>query len=411
MSRLPRPRHHSRIAFASLVILLITSLAACGSSNGTSASGAKPQCPLHILLVTGLTGVAGYSGQADLGGTKAGVDEVNKAGGVLGCKLVLDVRDDGSNFAQSLPLMEAAASNYHYPLVMNPDIGAPTTAPYINSHKLLEIIADETGQTAEPEVPFPTIFETILLSPHAMDVATQYALSQGYKRIAVIVDNTTTGTNDLKAMTPLVQAAGASITDTERVDEAGIDFTSAVERARASNPQVVLMDIFQTAAAHVLTEIHDIGWKVPIVGGTDLAASNFKGLVPVAYLNGGVVASQASMAYPSNAVTERFIQQIQAEGVTISQYLFGYTAQYDAVLLFAWAAQQTHSLDAETIAQKLHDSGHVAIPGLVDSQTTGYSPTSGEWNGRVAIMKMGFYNLGRLPLIRYATAPPLPKGM
>jgi branched-chain amino acid transport system substrate-binding protein len=405
--------HNYRIASIGVTLLLAVGLLSACGSGGTkpSAASAGPKCPLHILLITDSSGSSSFSGQVNIAAAKAGVDEVNKTGGVLGCKLVLDTRDDDSNYTQDLPLLQSATSSYNYPLVMNPDVGASSTAPYISREKLLEIIADETGKTAEPSVPYPTIFETILPSARAMDAGVQYALGKGYKRLAVIVDNTTTGVDDIEGMTPLIKAAGGSITDTETVNEESVDFTSAVERAKASNPQALILDIFGPAAAHVLTEIHALGWNIPIIGGTDVAATPFQGLVPLAYLKNVVVSSQASEAYPSNAVTTKFIAQLQADGVTITGYLFGYSAQYDSELLFAWAANQTHSLNSLTIAAYLHDHGTTTVPGLIDSNTTGYTPTSGEWNGKVALMKEGFFNLGRLPLIKYITAPPLPAGL
>jgi hypothetical protein len=99
----------------------------------------------------------------------------------------------------------------------------------------------------------------------------------------------------------------------------------------------------------------------------------------------------------------QFIHAVEKDGVKITTSLDSYTNIYDALLLFAWAANETHSLHAATLATKLHDSGSVQVPGLVQGPSTGYTPTSGEWNGRLAVMKEGFFNLGRLAPISYTT--------
>jgi ABC-type branched-subunit amino acid transport system substrate-binding protein len=70
--------------------------------------------------------------------------------------------------------------------------------------------------------------------------------------VALITDNSADGAPIPGAIEPYFKAAGGSITDREAVDPSSVDFTSAIERARASNPQAVLMNLYGPASATTL---------------------------------------------------------------------------------------------------------------------------------------------------------------
>jgi branched-chain amino acid transport system substrate-binding protein len=405
---LARSRWGLAAAAASLVAL--ASLAVWGALfSGSSAAASNRFCPngsLTVLLESNFTGAGSDNGTASIGGATAGVNQINKSGGVLGCRVGIKKLDDASDYTTDLPLLEQATGSATYPLVITADFGCVGDAPYITRQHLLSI--STCAQTNFATAANPTIFDTDYLAARIFSVGVQDALSKGYKKLALIVDNSQLGKDNVAAATRLVTKAGGKITDVETLDLSGIDFTSAVLRARASNPQALVDDIFGAASGHLRTEIHTAGWNIPIIGGVDDAATSFKGLVPLSYLKGDVV-GPASMAFPSNPTLTKFIASLKAAGVNITSYLFGYGGVHDDLTLWAWAANKTKSLDPTTIATKLHSSGNVAIPGLVEGKTTGYTATCGEWNatGGVAIMKEGFYNEGRLPALKIVTAPAL----
>src|SRR5262249_41776603 len=66
---------------------------------------------------------------------------------------------------------------------------------------------------------------------------------------------------------------------------------------------------------------------------------------------------------------------------------------HDDLILFAWAANQTHSLDPATITKFLETHGTTPVPGLLTSKTTGYTADSHELS---APGLMGSANAGPL---------------
>jgi branched-chain amino acid transport system substrate-binding protein len=406
-------RLRSRGAVAVLALSATLLLAACASNNssnsanGTSANGTSAKCSTHILLVANFTGAAAQNGQAVLAGDQAAVDKVNKSGGVLGCNLVIDKKDDGSDYTKDLPIIQEATSQYNYPLVLNPDFAVASTASYIARQKLLEIVGSTQLHYTEPSAHYPTTFDTMYLEPLVVDTALQYAIDKGHKRVAVIVDNTSGGAGDIAALQAFAKSKGVTITDTEQVDLSGVNFVPAIERARASNPEVLLTDLYGAASGHLRQQIQQGGWNINIISGSNDACTTFKGLIPETLLGNNAMIAPASMAYPSDASLQTFVDEIKASGQSVDNYFAGYSANYDGIILFAWAANQVHSLDSMKIAAKLHASGDVAIPGLVGATTTGYTPTSGEWNASAGldVVQGGYYINGQLKKISSITAP------
>jgi branched-chain amino acid transport system substrate-binding protein len=390
------------------VVLTVAALAACGSSgssgSGSSKTAAKVSCPLHVLMIAPESGANASYGNATVAGAKAGVAHVNSTGGVLGCRLDLEVRDDGSTTTEDLTELQAAAATTNYALVSTTSGATATTAPYLNQHKLLMIGLTAQPDVAEPTVPYPDNFETFNENTDSTIAALQYALKKGAKKFALIVDDQSDGAATAAAVSPYIKAAGAQIVDTEQLDENGVDFTPAVERVQANNPQALLVNVYGPALGHFITDAHDAGLDVPIYGGLNVAGTDFKGLgIPVADLSNAVAVAPAAEASPPTGAQKAFIEQLQKSGIQIAQTIPSYANEYDAIILFAWAAEQTGSVDADIIAAKLHNSGDVTIPGLVGATTTGYGPQSGEWKGEMAVLKEGYLSQGMLPIIQYVS--------
>jgi branched-chain amino acid transport system substrate-binding protein len=360
-------------------------------------------------MVANLTGAGSENGTTVKSGAEVAIDQVNEAGGIMGCPIEMKTVDDGSDYTQTLPLLQKATSEEQYSMVMSMDFGCVTTAPYITREKLLSLSACAQTHFANSEN--PTIFDTDYVAARPAMVAVKHLLDEGQKKIALLVDNTQLGADDIAAVTPIIEENGGTITDTERLSEEGVNFSSAVQRAKASDPEAVFSDMFGAAAGHLKTDINAAGWEVPRAGGQSETATSFEQLkVPLSLLKNTTLVGSASMALPSTPLREEFIEELEAHGVDIKTFMFAYAAAHDDITLFAWAANQTESLDAETIAQKLHETGEVKVPGLVQGETTGYTSESGEWNAKegVAVLKAGYYNKGRLPSIEITEAPPLP---
>ena len=404
----------------SMVVLALVA-AGCGSSSGSGGSSgssgggsgtksAQTSCPVKVLLVDNFTGAGSDNGTANLGGANAAIASVNKSGGVLGCPIKLDTKDDASDYTKDLSLLEQATSSTKYAMVINADFGCATTAPYIGRQKLLSITGCALPGVANPKLN-PYIFDADYVGSRSDGAAGAYMLKKGYKRVAVIVDNTGLGAGDAAQVAKIVKAGGGTVTDTESVDLSGINFTPAIVRARASKPQVLFIDLFGAALGHVLSDLATSGWKIPVVGGSSSVATNLQTLkVPPAQASSITMVGPGAMGLPSSPAQLALLKSLKQQGVKVNNFLFGYAALHDDITMFAWAANKAKSLDPAAVSKVLENSGTTKIPGLAGGETNGYTPSCHEWDAAqgVAIMQGGYYHQGRLKTLQQLTAPPQP---
>jgi branched-chain amino acid transport system substrate-binding protein len=103
------------IAAASAIVL-----AACGSSAGNGSSSSSKKSPITIGISLSLTGDFSVDGQAFKRGYELWANEVNKSGGLLGRKVVLDIKNDASSPTTAAANYTQLITSNHVDLVFGP---------------------------------------------------------------------------------------------------------------------------------------------------------------------------------------------------------------------------------------------------------------------------------------------------
>src|ERR1700712_332072 len=150
-----------RILIASVAVGAALALSSCAGACGGTASGT-----ILIGGIAGTTGAYGSTGQAVVNGTQLAVDEINKAGGIMGQQGKFDWADDGADATTSSQLFNKYLSAGAVAIVGSPDTG-PTTAALADQKKLPVIGAvDDGGLTVSPngidKPPYAWAFSTSL---------------------------------------------------------------------------------------------------------------------------------------------------------------------------------------------------------------------------------------------------------
>lgn len=400
------------------IALSVAGIAACGSSKETSPnsksseqaaesnSGATKNCTTTILLVTNITGEGSANGSDNVAGAKVAEKQVNEEGGVLGCKLAVETRDDESNYTTDLPLIQKALSEKEYPMIMNSDFGSSSTTPYLTREKILSISATGTAGLGNPAVN-PYFFEVVPLNTGAVNVGAEFAIKQGHKKIALIVDNTAVGTEDIKDVKPIIAKGGGTLTDAEQVSFSAVNLTPAVLKAKASGAEALVVDLFGPAAGHLMSDIKSSGWNVPTYGGQEIFQTNLASFVPVSDLTNLTAIGSAVGAEPTTKGGEELIEGLTAEGVKITGSLAGYAQVHDDLVIFAAGVNGAKSTESAAVAKYLETHGTTPVPHLSQAEVTGYTPQSHEWEppNALAIAKGGAYKNGLLKRIELANIP------
>jgi len=387
-----------------------TASSGSGSSGGSASNAAQTtstkNCTARALLITNVTGVGAQNGASDVPAEKLAAANINKAGGVDGCKLVVDIENEASDPTKDVPLAEQALSQHHYAEAAAVDLGGASAAPYFMRQKTLSITSDCAGEGLDPKT-YPYFFDTCPGLAPPTDAATKLALKAGYKKIAAVVQDNSLGANAALGVQQAAKAAGATLVDTEKIDPTAVDTTPAVTRLQNSGAQAVIFELFGAVVGHFLNDYATSGDKAPIYGGLGTFATNIPAIVssPAAYAHLLVVGPSVA-TYPTRPVVQNYINALKSfpGGQTpLSNNLSTSGQVYDDLILFAWAANQAHSLDSTVLTKFLETHGSTPVPGLLDWTYTGYTPTDHMFTTKdLALAQMGALKDGQLKRISYA---------
>jgi branched-chain amino acid transport system substrate-binding protein len=386
---------------ACVAVFAGSGLGSVGSATRVGAAG-KTTCPVRVLEITNSTGAGATNGLAQRPGLALAVAQVNKAGGVLGCPLVADVKDEGSDPTKDLPLLQEALSSHQYGNVIVSDFGEGAAIPYLTRQKVLNITNFSAG-AGNPKVN-PYFFDDYPLLSVATEYAAKAAMKAGHKKIAVIVFNNDIGAAAAAGVKSAAPAGGAKVVDVEQLDPTAVNTTPAITRARNSGADVVVMDMAGAVVGHLLTDLQASGWKVPIYGGASTFSFPIASVAPPAAYKNLLVVGPTVATWPSSPKVNTFISKLKAQpggSNGLKTVLVSATSPYDDVILFAWAANKVGSLDPKKISAFLETHGSTPVPGLLVSDVTGYTSKSHDFfpPGSLALARPGPLKDGRLKRI------------
>jgi branched-chain amino acid transport system substrate-binding protein len=396
------------VAMAGAVAML-AAVAGCasdggGDAGGTDGSTGAADCTTKFLVSTNVTGAGATNGEGNIKGIDAALEQINGEGGVLGCTVTYDVVDDGSDYTKALPNVQGKLAQEDYSFVYSGDFGGPSVAPYLTRQEMLGIFASGVPTLTDDN---PTVFDVSVPSPGTAGALFDYIASQDITDVALIVDTTSTGDGAIAAYSPAAEAAGVTISVTERVDLASINMTPAVQRVEASGAQALVANVYGQAAGYLLRDFKASGWDVPFFGGYSVFSSPLTDIVPEEDVAGAVAVGSASATFPSTDAQQEMIDIITEQtGEPITTGLASMFNGHDAVTLWAWAANGAGSLDTDEIVSFLEENGDTEVPNLGNATTTNYSADNHAWYPKdgVAIAKLGPLDQGRLERIELLDA-------
>lgn len=182
-----------KLAFALACVLLLGSLAGCGSkkeeTSGDSAGTIK------IGYFGPLTGGTAQAGQAALNGAQIAVNELNEAGGILGRQLEIISYDDKSSPEEAVKaatkLVQVDKVNAIFGSLHSANVQA--AAPVIEESKTI-CVAGGTSPTWL-EQGYTYLFRSISNSSVSAKQLAKYADSQNLRKIALFTSNSEYGTS------------------------------------------------------------------------------------------------------------------------------------------------------------------------------------------------------------------------
>ncbi len=335
----------------------------------------------------GYNGDQSASGAAELGvagrwGFEAAIEDLNKAGGILGRKVVGLIRDDTGQPPKSIQNMTELIDNEKVVAVIGPtNSGNALAWLHIPQQKKIPVVVPvATGTeitTRYAKEPQNYLFRISMVDREQVGLVVAYAVkaSKG-KKIAIIGDSTGYGQGGIKDATEILALHNVQPVATEKFGAKDTDMTSQLAKIRDAGADTVIIWAVADGTAQVLRSMEKTNY-LPLTLGT---WGNLSSLLPK--IAGPKMAEHiifaASTTEDSNARTKALAARVRQNFPTLTTFACSAQA-YDSVMLLAAAIKQAGTTDGEKVQAALENIS--GVQGMIKLYNKPFSKTSHEGLG------------------------------
>jgi len=215
-----------------------------------------------------LTGGSASFGQSSHKGTDLAFDEINAAGGVLGKKLKLITEDDQSAAGQPATIVRKLISQDKVVAVLGEVRSSATieAAPICQENKIPLISPAATNPKVTEVGDY--ISRVCFIDPFQGTVMAKFALSKGWKKVAVLTDvkqDYSVGLAEffIKGFT----AGGGQIVKEQKYSTGDKDFKPQLTSVKVTKPDAIFIPGYYAEVALIARQARLLGIKVPMLGG------------------------------------------------------------------------------------------------------------------------------------------------
>ena len=340
--------------------------------------------PIKIGLSGPFTGGSSSMGVSMRDGVKLAVDEINKAGGVMGRKIALVERDDeaknelGVQIAQELVNKENVVASVGF---INTGVALAAQRffqeaeiPVFNNVATGSVIAK---QFMPPEHKANYIFRNAANDTiQSAMIANEAVKRQGFKKPAILADSTNYGQLGKTDLTTALAKSGVTPVATEKFNIGDTDMTSQLLKAKEAGADVILTYAIGPELAQIANGMAKLGWKVPMIGSWTLSMASF---IDTAGPNGdGAMMPQTFIQMLTTPKRKAFIEAYQkAYNVDRIPSPVSAAQGYDSIYLLAAAIKQAGSTEGRKIREALENLNE-KVEGVVTTYDKPFSATDHE---------------------------------
>ncbi len=337
--------------------LLSLTVAAAFAVSGASTASAQ----IKLGVAGPITGGSAAFGAQLKNGVEQAVDDINKAGGILGQQITISVGDDRADPKEGVSVANKFVGDGVKLVVghFNSGVTIPASLVYAENG-LLAITPSATNPCVTDRKLGPCgddkrthknllMFRTCGRDDQQGTVAGAYiAKNFAGKKIAIIHDKTTYGlglaTETKKAMT----AKGMKEVMFEGVNKDDKDFGAIVSKTKLAGADLIYWGGLHDTGGLLLRQMRDRGVTAPLMGGDGITSDEFAVIA-------GPGAEGTLMTYgpdprkrpEAKAVVDRFrAKKFEPESYTLYAYA--------AVEILKQAAEAEKSLDTKKLAQRIY---------------------------------------------------------
>ncbi len=285
---------------------------------------------------------------------------INKAGGVDGQKLVLDLEDDACDPKQAVAAANKVVSNGDVAVIGHFCSSSSIPASDIYADAGIPMISPGSTNPALTDRGLSDVFRTCGRDDKQSAIAAGAILKMDPKaKVAVVDDRTTYGKGLADGVRAALAAKGDPATVNDSVTQGTKDFSTLISRLKAANVTFVFYGGYYPEAGLFVRQARDQGFKAKFMSGDALASAEFGNLAGTASEGVFMTFSPDARKNPQAAAAVKKFrdEHYEPEGYTL------YT--YAALQAYAEAANDAKSTDGTKVSAALHKDAFDTVIGKI----------------------------------------------
>jgi branched-chain amino acid transport system substrate-binding protein len=363
--------------------LILLSTVAVGAMLAAGAQ-AQTKEPFKVGAIFPLTGIGAPTGASSNIGLKLAIEDVNKAGGILGRTAESIVVDDQFDPTQAVSLAKRLVSNDKVDVVIGPQAGqlALAVMPVLTEANVAYFTAGApTGVTVAQG---PTFFSVQITAEEQAVTLVDWAINvRKAKSLGLLTDNGANGKAMGERFKSYAAEKGVRVVTAEVYEQGSPDMTAQLFSMRRASPEVIA---FQSStvpdSANFLKGVEQINWNVPIAASTTITAlyrpiAAAAGPDAIKRVTGAIqiksftyCANDPVGTSPYSKMLDRLKAAYPSNYQQIAYSLVAWT--YDAVMVAKAAAEGAKSSDGRKMAAWLESNSVPALTGDLKASKTSH---------------------------------------
>ena len=297
------------------------------------------------------------SGAAGVIGIRAAIDDINAAGGVLGRKLTLVVRDDQSQPPKSIQNMSDLIDNEKVVAVFGPtNSGNALAWKHIpNQKKVVSMGMIGSGSAiTHPMSPGAEnyMFRVSMVDREQVAGLVAYAKKSGTTKIGLMGETTGYGQGGLKDLEEIAKMHGMTPLATEKFGVGDTDMTSQLNKMKAAGVDTILVWAQGTPTGQLVRSMEKINYFPMML--SSWAADNITFFDAAGRNLASKPIFMRTMVNPTTPAQQKLYDRTVSQLAAPSAFPFVIHG-YDAVQLVAAAIRQAGSTDGPKVREALEN--------------------------------------------------------
>lgn len=340
-----------------VLALLVLAIAACGDSKEPSKG------EVIVYVAAPLSGFQANAGQTVLGGARLAADQINRAGGLLGYKVIVVGMDDESDSDVAVGIaaeIESALTGAEdvVGVIGHLNSGQTLAAMEIYKDLSLVVITPTASEVSLTQKGYSNFFRANANDTTQARVDAEFLVNQlGAKRVAVIYNDDPYGQGLGQLISGELQALGAEVVVSLQVGVEQSTFPNEIPQIVAAEPDAIFYGGYEVEAPYLRFELVEAGMDAAFL------ASDGAFLTDTIDQAGSAAEGMYVSAFgprPGAAVDETWIKEYQAvEYRNPDTYSIN---GYSALQVLAEGVKKAGTFDAAQVANAIRSLSAIETP-------------------------------------------------